>query len=52
MLSKVDDFLASNNVDSSACVQKAVCSYLKSSEYHSTSGNADQIETMVLTLTE
>lgn len=52
MLSKVDDFLAQNNIDSSSCMQKAVCNYIRSSDYHISTGTADQIEHLMLSLSE
>ncbi|XP_053685220.1 uncharacterized protein LOC128734861 [Sabethes cyaneus] len=52
MLNKVDDFLAQNNIDSGSCMQKAICSYVRSSDYHMQVGTADQIEHMILALSE
>lgn len=52
MINKLDDFLAQNNVDSSSCLQKAVCHYLRSSEYHMSVGTADQVEQMIHTISE
>ncbi|XP_055618415.1 uncharacterized protein LOC129763404 [Toxorhynchites rutilus septentrionalis] len=52
MLNKVDDFLAQNNIDSGSCMQKAICSYVRSSDYHVQVGTADQIEHMILALSE
>lgn len=52
MLNKVDDLLAQNNIDSGSCMQKAICSYIRSSDYHMQVGTADQIEHMILALSE
>ena len=52
MINKLDDFLASNNVDSSSCFQKAVCTFVRSSEYHANVGTADQVEQMILSLSQ
>lgn len=52
LMNKVDDYLAQNNIDSGACMQKAVCSYLRSSDYHAQVGTADQVEHMILALSE
>ncbi|XP_052866511.1 uncharacterized protein LOC128272687 [Anopheles cruzii] len=52
LMNKVDDYLAQNNIDSGACMQKGVCSYLRSSEYHAQVGTADQVEHMILALSE
>ncbi|XP_058839463.1 uncharacterized protein LOC131695454 [Topomyia yanbarensis] len=52
MLNKVDGFLAQNNIDSGSCMQKAICSYVRSSDYHMQVGTADQIEHMILALSE
>ncbi|XP_055589468.1 uncharacterized protein LOC129741723 [Uranotaenia lowii] len=52
MLNKVDDVLAQNNIDSAACMQKAICSYIRSSDYHMQVGTADQIEHMILAVSE
>lgn len=52
MLSKFDDFLGQNNIDSAACMQRAVCNYIRSSQFHSHVGTADQTETLVNSLTE
>ncbi|XP_049535553.1 uncharacterized protein LOC125951072 [Anopheles darlingi] len=52
LMNKVDDYLAQNNIDSGACLQKGVCSYIRSSDYHAQVGTADQIEHMILALSE
>lgn len=50
MISKLDDFLGQNNIDSSACMQRAVCTFVRSSEFHMASGQADQMETLIHSL--
>lgn len=52
MMSKVDEFLSKNNVDSTACMQKAVCHYVRNSSQNANTGHANQIEEMILSLTE
>lgn len=52
MMSKLDEFLSKNNVDSTACVQKAVCHYIRNSSASANQGAANQIEEMALALTE
>ena len=50
MLAKLDDFLGQNNIDSAACMQRTVCSYVRSSDYHMQVGTADQIDQVIHTL--
>ncbi|XP_070498014.1 uncharacterized protein [Chironomus tepperi] len=52
MLNRFDDFLAQHNVDSNACMQKAVCHFVRSSDYHNRVGTADQVESVITTLAE
>ncbi|KAG5669733.1 hypothetical protein PVAND_000027 [Polypedilum vanderplanki] len=52
LMNRFDDFLAQHNVDSNACMQKAVCHFVRSSDYHNSVGTADQIESMISTLSE
>lgn len=47
MLTKLDEILGQNNIDSTTCVQRAVCSYVRSSEYHLSVGTADQYEQLI-----
>lgn len=51
MLTKIDDILGKNNIDSTTCVQRAVCTYVRSAEYHMTMGTADQSDQIIHTLT-
>lgn len=50
MLTKLDEYLGKNNIDSAACMQRAVCSYVKSSQFHTTQGTADSMEQLIHTL--
>lgn len=50
MLSKLDEILGANNIDSTACVQRAVCSYVRSSEAKMKSGGADQTDEIIHTI--
>lgn len=52
MMNRFDDFLAQHNVDSNACMQKSICHFVRSSDYHQNVGTADQIEAMVSTLSQ
>lgn len=52
MMNKFDDFLAQHNIDSNSCMQKAVCHFVRSADYHSSVGTADQIESMISTISE
>lgn len=52
MMNRFDDFLAQHNVDSNACMQKAICHFVRSSDYHQNVGTADQIEAMISTLSQ
>lgn len=52
MMSKLDDFLSKNNVDSTACVQKAVCHFMRNSSQNAQSGQTNQVEDMILALSE
>lgn len=52
MMAKLDDFLSKNNVDSTACMQKAVCHYIRTSSQHSSAGTTNQVEDMILALSE
>jgi hypothetical protein len=52
MINRVDDFLAQQNIDSTSCLGKAICHYVRSSEYHMSVGTADQIEQTISTLAQ
>jgi DM4/DM12 family len=51
-MNRLDDFMAQHNIDSNACMQKAVCHFVRSADYHSSVGTADQIESMVSSISE
>ncbi|CAD7090208.1 unnamed protein product [Hermetia illucens] len=50
MLNKIDEVLGQNNIDSTNCMQRAVCAYLRSTESSVKTGAADQIDQFVHTL--
>lgn len=52
MMAKFDDFLAKNNVDSTTCMQKAVCHFMRNSSQNSITGQSNQVEDMILALSE
>lgn len=47
MLARLDDTLSKFNIDSSSCMQRAVCSYVKTSEGKISEGAADQFDQLV-----
>lgn len=50
MLAKLDEILGKNNIDSTVCMQRAVCTYVRQSTYHHTMGTADQTDQIINTL--
>lgn len=52
LMNRFDNFMAQHNIDTSACMQKAVCHFVRSADYHSSVGTADQIESMISTISE
>lgn len=52
MLAKLDDILGKDNIDSTNCMQRAVCTYVRQSTYHHKMGTADQTDQMVNALSE
>lgn len=52
MMNRFDDFLAKQNIDSNACMQKAVCHFVRSADYHNSVGTSDQVEQMISSLSE
>lgn len=52
MLSKIDEILGKDNIDSTNCMQRAVCTYVRQSAYHHKMGTADQTDQIVNTLSE
>lgn len=47
MLAKIDEILGKNNIDSSVCVQRAVCTYVRQSTLHHSTGTADQTDQII-----
>lgn len=47
MLAKIDEFLGKNNIDSSVCVQRMVCTYVRQSTMHQSTGKADQTDQII-----
>lgn len=52
MLSKLDEILGKDNIDSTNCMQRAVCTYVRQSVYHHKMGTADQTDQIVNSLSE
>ncbi|XP_055905330.1 uncharacterized protein LOC129940852 [Eupeodes corollae] len=52
MMNKIDDILGQNNIDSTSCMQRAVCSYVRSTENNMKAGSDDQIDHIIHTLSE
>lgn len=52
MMSKLDDILGKNNIDSTNCVQRAVCTYVRQSTYHHKMGTYDQTDQIVNAFSE
>ncbi|XP_054733033.1 uncharacterized protein LOC129240966 isoform X1 [Anastrepha obliqua] len=52
MMSKIDDILGQNNIDSTSCMQRAVCSYVRSTEHNMKTGVADQMDQFIHMLSE
>ncbi|XP_019895218.1 uncharacterized protein LOC101894629 [Musca domestica] len=51
-VNKIDDVLGQNNIDSASCMQRAVCSYVRSTEYNIHKGLGDKMDEFVHILTE
>nr|CAD7446215.1 unnamed protein product [Timema bartmani] len=47
VLSRVDEALSKNNIDSSSCMQRAVCSYMKSVSSKVAEGSASSVDTVI-----
>uniref|UniRef100_A0A1B0D3X5 Uncharacterized protein n=1 Tax=Phlebotomus papatasi TaxID=29031 RepID=A0A1B0D3X5_PHLPP len=47
MLVKLDTYLNQNNIDTASCMQRAVCSYVKSSEKNMQTGTSDQMDHII-----
>lgn len=52
LVNRMDDVMAQNNIDSTSCMQRAVCSYVRSTENNLRLGSQDQIDQFVHTLSE
>lgn len=52
MMNRIDDILSQSNIDSTSCMQRAVCSYVHSTEFNFKTGVPDQIDEFIHTLSE
>ncbi|XP_050337654.1 uncharacterized protein LOC126763925 isoform X2 [Bactrocera neohumeralis] len=52
MINRIDDILTQNNIDSTGCMQRAVCSYVRSIELNLKTGVPDQIDEFIHMLSE
>ncbi|XP_034475548.1 uncharacterized protein LOC117782634 [Drosophila innubila] len=52
MINKIDDVLGQNNIDSTSCMQRAVCGYIRSTENNMKSGVSDQMDEFIHMLSE
>ncbi|KAM8703226.1 hypothetical protein ACLKA7_007931 [Drosophila subpalustris] len=52
MINKIDDVLGQNNIDSTSCMQRAVCGYVRSTENNMKSGISDQMDEFIHMLAE
>lgn len=52
MINKIDDVLGQNNIDSTSCMQRAVCGYVRSTEYNMKTGASDQMDEFIHMLSE
>lgn len=51
-MNKLDDILGQNNIDSTSCMQRAVCSYVRSTEYNMKMGASDQMDEFIHMMSE
>ncbi|XP_063231272.1 uncharacterized protein LOC134535862 isoform X2 [Bacillus rossius redtenbacheri] len=51
LLTQVDDALSKHNIDSTSCMQRAVCSYVKSATHKVAEGSATSLDSIVDTVT-
>ncbi|KAF7265542.1 hypothetical protein GWI33_020997 [Rhynchophorus ferrugineus] len=49
--SKIDDSLAANNIDSSSCAQKVICSYFHDAVKNKKAGESSSIDELIVSLT-
>jgi len=47
ILSRIDETLAQYNIDSSSCMQRAVCSYVKLASDKVTDGSANNLDAVI-----
>ena len=47
ILSRIDETLAQYNIDSSSCMQRAVCSYVKLASDKVTDGSANNVDALI-----
>ncbi|XP_036345933.1 uncharacterized protein LOC118755209, partial [Rhagoletis pomonella] len=47
IVKRIDHILAQNNVDSTSCTQRAVCSYVRSTKYNIKAGVSDQVDEFI-----
>lgn len=52
LMNRFDDFMAQHNIDSNSCMQKAICHFVRSADYHASVGTADQVEQMISSISE
>ncbi|ALC46849.1 Desi [Drosophila busckii] len=52
MINKIDDVLGQNNIDSTSCMQRAVCGYVRSTESNMKAGVSDQMDEFIHMLSE
>lgn len=52
LLAKLDDALAKNSIDSTNCMQRVVCTYVRQSTYHHKMGTLDRIDEIINTFSE
>ncbi|KAL9893089.1 uncharacterized protein LOC119640880 isoform X1 [Glossina fuscipes] len=47
LMTKIDDILGQNNIDSTTCMQRAICTYVRSTEYNMKTGASDQLDEFI-----
>ncbi|XP_030380861.1 uncharacterized protein LOC115628786 [Scaptodrosophila lebanonensis] len=52
MINKIDDVLGQNNIDSTNCMQRTICGYVRTTEYNIKTGESDQIDELIHMLSE
>ncbi|XP_075147367.1 DM4/DM12 domain-containing protein Desiccate [Haematobia irritans] len=51
-INRIDDILGQNQIDSTSCMQRAVCSYVRSTEHNMMTGKPDQMDELIHILSE